>query len=79
VKTAIAGTLVFDLVTALVFGWQFGQTLTQTLVGQIPFTIYHVLGNAVLAFFLSPAIFKFLAPSKSELLDTTNAPLSISA
>ncbi len=79
VKTAVVGTLVFDLVTALVFGWQFGQTLTQTLIGQVPFTLYHLAGNMVLAFFLSPVIFKFLAPSTSELLETTTSPLSIFA
>ncbi len=53
---SVAGTLFFDAVTALLFGWQFGQTLELTVLGQIPFTASHLLGNAAFALLASPAI-----------------------
>ncbi|MFH1056835.1 MAG: DUF6580 family putative transport protein [Candidatus Micrarchaeota archaeon] len=53
---SIAGTLAFDLVTALAFGWQFNQTLAATILGQVPFTAVHLLGNAAYALLASPAI-----------------------
>lgn len=53
---SVAGTLFFDLTTALLFGWQFNQTLAVTLISQIPFTVSHLLGNAAFALLVSPAI-----------------------
>ena len=53
---AVAGTLFFDVATALLFGWQFRQPLELTLLGQIPFTASHLLSNAAAALLLSPAI-----------------------
>lgn len=53
---SIAGTIAFDAFTALLFGWQFGQPLEFTMLGQIPFTVNHLLGNAAFALIASPAI-----------------------
>lgn len=69
--TATVGTLTFDLVTALLFGWQFHQTLTQTLIGQVPFTLYHLAGNLALGVVLSPVIFAFLQPKPFPALHAT--------
>ena len=41
VGCSIVGTIMYDLITSLIFSWQFGQTIEATLIGQIPFTIYH--------------------------------------
>jgi hypothetical protein len=37
----------------------------QALIGQIPFTILHLAGNVVFAFFLSPLIYTYLSTNKS--------------
>jgi len=57
---SIAGTLFFDTTTALLFGWQFNQTLAVTLIGQVPFTLNHLLGNAAFALLVSPALLRAL-------------------
>lgn len=65
---AIGGTIAYDAVTALIFGWQFGQPLLVTVIGQIPFTIYHLAGNIAFSFFLSPLIHQFVVENKSLTL-----------
>lgn len=61
VAFAIFGTLFFDIVTGLSVGpLFFNQTLLSALYGQIPFTLWHLLGNISFAFILSPAIYKLL-------------------
>ena len=69
---AVGGTLFFDAVTALLFGWQFHQTLANTIMGQIPFTLYHLLGNAAFALIGAPAI--LWALEKTELPQPALAP-----
>jgi hypothetical protein len=64
---AVVGTLLYDLATALLFGFQFGQTLEATLLGQIPFTAYHLLGNVVFAAVFSPLVSKYVV--ENEALD----------
>lgn len=66
-RFAIIGTLFFDAVTGLTVGpLFFNQPLWSTLVGQIPFTALHLLGNITFAVALSPAIYKFLIKKKKE-------------
>lgn len=58
---AIVGTLFFDAVTGIGMGMLlFHQTLVGTLVGQIPFTLYHLAGNLVFAVILSPLVYRFV-------------------
>ncbi len=65
VRFAIFGTLFFDAVTGLTIGpIFFHQSFTQSLVGQIPFTALHLLGNIAFAYFLSPAIYNFMIKSR---------------
>ncbi|MDR3646485.1 MAG: hypothetical protein P4L22_03015 [Candidatus Babeliales bacterium] len=48
-KYSIISTLVYDIITGLIMGpILFEQDFIQALVGQIPFTIYHIIGNLVL-------------------------------
>ena len=65
---AFFATIFYDAVTALAFGMQFGQSLEVTLLGQIPFTVYHLLGNLPLAYFVSPLLHRWIVTNpKLEL------------
>jgi len=56
-KFSIISTLAFDALTGLTTGpLFFNQPFMIALVGQIPFTAIHLLGNGILAIALSPAI-----------------------
>lgn len=62
----IVATLFFDAVTGLSFGPLFyGQPFTQALIGQIPFTINHLLGNIVLSAIVSPALYRWVVESEA--------------
>lgn len=64
-RFAIIGTLFFDAATGLTVGpIFFHQSFLGSLVGQIPFTALHLLGNIVFAFVLSPAIYNSLIRKK---------------
>ncbi len=65
VKFSIMGTLFFDAITGLTVGpIFFGQSFLMVLSGQIPFTVYHLLGNIIFASVLSPAIYSLLVKKK---------------
>ena len=69
---AILGTLFFDAFTGLLTGpLFFEQPLMVALVGQIPFTLLHLIGNISFALLLSPAIYSFAIRKKKM----QNAPL----
>ena len=58
---AIIATILYDAVTGLTIGpLFFHQSFIVSLVGQIPFTVLHLLGNVSFAIVLSPAIEKWL-------------------
>jgi hypothetical protein len=58
---AVVGTLLYDVVTGLTVGpLFFGQTFSSALLGQIPFTLWHLAGNVVLAAVVSPLIERFV-------------------
>ena len=57
---AFVATIAYDAVTAFLFGLQFNQPLWLTLLGQIPFTMYHVVGNVLFAAVVSPAIYDYV-------------------
>lgn len=62
---AVIGTLVYDGITGLAIGPLFyGQPFMEALVGQIPFTINHVLGNLVFAAVLSPILYRWVADNR---------------
>ncbi len=77
VRYAIFGTLFFDAVTGLTVGpLLFHQSFASALVGQIPFTMMHLLGNVSFAVLLSPAIYSFMIKKKKSetklLINTLN-------
>lgn len=57
---AIAGTLFYDAATGLTVGpLFFNQPFLAALLGQIPFTMMHILGNIAFAIVLSPALLQW--------------------
>lgn len=65
VMFAIIGTLFFDLATGLTAGPVFfNQPLSTAIIGQIPFTALHLLGNISFAFVLSPALYRYVIGNK---------------
>lgn len=68
---AVAGTIFFDAVTGLSIGpLFFGQSFYEALVGQIPFTALHLLGNVSFALVLSPVIYRLVI--ENEKLETAS-------
>jgi len=62
---AIFGTLFFDAVTGLSIGpLFFHQAFMGALLGQIPFTMMHLLGNVTFAVLLSPAVYRYIIKNK---------------
>lgn len=60
-KFAVMGTLAYDIVTGLSVGpIFFQQPFMEALIGQIPFTALHLIGNVCFAVVLSPFIYKFV-------------------
>jgi len=58
---AVVATLIYDAITGIGTGMLFfHQPFMTTLVGQIPFTLYHLAGNIVLSGLLSPSLYKWV-------------------
>lgn len=67
---SIWGTLVYDAVTGLTVGpLFFGQPFMVALVGQIPFTLLHLLGSVTFAYFVSPLIYTYLSTNTKVSFD----------
>ena len=81
VKFAIMGTLAFDAVTGLTVGpIFFNQSFFASMIGQIPFTALHLLGNVTFALVLSPGIYNFLVKKRkkesAELINILNPKIN---
>ncbi len=64
-KFAVISTVLFDAVTGLTIGpIFFGQPFIAAVIGQIPFTAMHLLGNILFALVLSPALYAFVIENK---------------
>ncbi len=80
---AVYATLLYDAVTSLSIGpLFFGQSLSEAFFGQIPFTVYHLIGNIALGAIVSPVIFRWVAANPRfetgalrQLIFRTKAPL----
>jgi uncharacterized membrane protein len=65
-KFAVIGTIFYDSVTGLLIGpIFFDQPFASALLGQIPFTILHLIGNISFAFVLSPCIYHLIIKNKT--------------
>jgi len=66
---AIIATIIYDAVTGLTLGpLFFEQSFMLALVGQIPFTAIHLLGNVSFAIVLSPLIERFLVKESKKVV-----------
>lgn len=58
---AFFATIIFDLITGVLFAPMFGQNLWNAFILQIPFTALHLAGNIGFTLTFSPLINKWLA------------------
>ena len=66
----ITGTVLYDIATGLTVGpLFFNQPFLVAVVGQIPFTLMHVLGTVVFTLALSPALYRWVV--KNDALEFT--------
>src|SRR3989344_1283499 len=56
----IPGTILYDAVTMMIGPLFNAQLWSAAVIGQIPFTLMHVLGTIVFAVVLSPALYKWV-------------------
>jgi len=78
VKYAIVATILYDAVTGLTLGpLFFGQPFMGALIGQIPFTALHLLGNVAFAIVLSPVIEMWLAKEHKESKIIVEVPVLV--
>lgn len=61
---AILATIAYDIVTATLGPLAFGQGWVETYVGQVPFTVNHVVGNVLLCALVSPLLQRWLRPQQ---------------
>lgn len=66
---AVIATIFYDIVTGLTIGpLFFHQSFMVSLVGQIPFTFLHLIGNVSFAIVLSPVIEKWILSEKKVMV-----------
>ncbi len=67
---AVGATIFYDAVTGLGIGPVFyGQPFMEALIGQIPFTLWHLAGNVGFAAVVSPALYRWVAANPSFEVD----------
>jgi uncharacterized membrane protein len=73
---AVAATIFYDAVTGLTIGpLLFHQSFIVSLIGQIPFTALHLLGNVSFAIVLSPVIERWAIQSEKKVIEVRNVSL----
>jgi uncharacterized membrane protein len=81
-KLGVGGTLLFDAVTGVLLGpLTMPITFQDALIGQIPFTIKHLLGYAVISIILAPLLFPSVnnALGRMKLIILKPSPAAVSA
>ncbi len=67
---SVVGTLIFDLITGVLAGpILFGGSFLAAAIGQVPFTLRHLLGNIVFAGVLAPWFYKKIMINPKFKLD----------
>jgi hypothetical protein len=60
-KFSVVATLLYDAITGIGTGMLFfNQSFMTTFLGQIPFTMYHLVGNILLSIIVSPALYRWV-------------------
>lgn len=71
---AAVGTLFYDALTGFTVGpFFFHQPVLEAVLGQVPFTLMHLLGNVAFAIILSPFLVRFLQPQEKRIVSTFHA------
>jgi uncharacterized membrane protein len=65
---AFFATIVFDVITGVLFAPMFGQSMANAFIMQIPFTALHLAGNVGFALTLSPILNKWITSEKFSSL-----------
>ena len=60
VMFGVPSTVLYDAVTMMIGPLFNGQSFAAALIGQIPFTVMHLLGTIVFATLLSPALYRWV-------------------
>lgn len=60
----VPGTILYDAITMMIGPIFSNQSFVVAFVGQIPFTLTHVLGTVVFATILSPALYRWVVQSE---------------
>ena len=67
---SVVATILYDAVTGLTIGpLFFHQSFMVSLIGQIPFTVLHLLGNVSFAIVLSPVIERWLVKENVKVVN----------
>jgi hypothetical protein len=75
---AVIATISYDALTGLTIGpLFFDQSFMVSLVGQIPFTILHLLGNVSFAIVLSPVIERWVVKESFKVIEVENRVLAV--
>jgi len=61
----VPGTILYDAVTMMIGPIFSNQSFVVAFVGQIPFTLMHILGTVVFATILSPALYRWVVQSEA--------------
>ena len=73
---AIIATIFYDAITGLTIGpLFFHQSFIISLVGQIPFTVLHLLGNVSFAIVLSPVIERWVMKPERKVAEVVKVAL----
>ena len=65
-KYAVVGTIAYDALTGLTIGpLFFKMPFMIALIGQIPFTLWHLAGNVVLSVTLSPFLYRWVLENRN--------------
>lgn len=76
---AVIATIAYDAITGLTIGpLFFHQSFMISLVGQIPFTSLHLLGNVSFAIVLSPVIEKWVMKSEMKKVISVKSAVLVS-
>lgn len=74
---ALFATIVFDLITGVLFAPMFGQSIWSAFILQIPFTALHLAGNIGFAVTLSPLINKWLVSKEFSIFKKVSARVPV--
>jgi len=75
---AVVSTLLYDALTGLTIGPLFwGQPFMEALIGQIPFTLAHLIGNSVLAVIISPLLYRWVVENEKLSFSAITRPAHV--